>query len=41
LTTTNSEIAKVNRILKAMGQQGAENIVIIDASPKVSASKIV
>lgn len=41
LCYTTSEISKVDRILKSMGQQGAENIVIIDASPKVSASKVV
>lgn len=41
LCYTKSEIAKVDKILKPMGQQGAENIVIIDASPKVSASKVV
>lgn len=41
LCYTTSEIAKVNRILKAMGQQRAENIVIIDATPKASASKVV
>jgi hypothetical protein len=41
LCYTKPEIAKVDRILKGMGQQGAENIVIIDASPKVSASKVV
>jgi len=33
------EILKVNRILKEMKQENAENIVIIDASMKVSASK--
>ncbi|WP_237061611.1 hypothetical protein [Microbulbifer zhoushanensis] len=35
------EIAKVERILRSMNQLGAENIVIIDASPKQSASKVV
>lgn len=34
------DIAKVDRILQGMGQKGAENIVIIDATPKTSASKV-
>ncbi|MDO6720148.1 hypothetical protein Q4575_12090 [Psychrosphaera sp. 1_MG-2023] len=38
LCYTKFEIGKVNRILKKIDQEGAENIVIIDASPKVSAS---
>ncbi len=33
------EISKVARILKSINQEGAENIVIIDATPKISASK--
>jgi len=41
LCYTTSEISKVNRILKGMDQVGAENIVIIDATPKLSASKVV
>ena len=34
------EISKVNRVLKQIGKEGHENIVVIDASPKVSASKV-
>lgn len=41
LCYTASEIAKVKRILQGMGQLDAENIIIIDASPKVSASKLI
>ena len=41
LCYTTSEISKVNRILKGMDQLGAENIIIIDASPKLSASNVV
>lgn len=33
------DIAKVRRILKSIGEESAENIIVIDASPKVSASK--
>lgn len=40
LCYTNSEIAKVNRILKSINQEGAENIVIIDATKKLSASLV-
>jgi len=40
LCYTVTEIRKVERILKLMGQTGAENIVIIDATKKVSASKV-
>jgi hypothetical protein len=40
LCYTNSEMAKVNRILKSIKQEGAENIVIIDASKKLSASLV-
>ena len=39
LCYTTSEIAKVVRILKSIKQEGAENIVIIDATKKISASK--
>lgn len=40
LCYTMSEIKKVEKLLKAIGQENAENIVIIDAMPKISASKI-
>jgi hypothetical protein len=40
LCYTASEIAKVTRILKNMKQEGAENVVIIDATQKLSASKV-
>lgn len=40
LCYTQSEIAKVNRILKSINQEGAENIVIIDGTKKTSASKV-
>ncbi len=40
LCYTKQEIAKVGRILKSINQETAENIVIIDATPKLSASKI-
>lgn len=40
LCYTNHEIAKVGRILKGINQEGAENIVVIDATPKLSASKV-
>lgn len=33
------EIARVGRILRKLKIEGAENIIVIDASPKVSASK--
>lgn len=39
LCYTRAEIAKVERVLRAIRQEGAENIVVIDATPKVSASK--
>ncbi|TDR42103.1 hypothetical protein DFR29_109159 [Tahibacter aquaticus] len=39
LCYTRSEISTVNRILKEIGQEDAENVVTIDASPKISASK--
>jgi hypothetical protein len=34
------EVNKVKRVLKAMGQESAENVVIIDGSPKLSASVV-
>lgn len=40
LCYTSSDIAKVNRILKSIKQEGAENIVIIDATKKLSASLV-
>ena len=40
LCYTSAEIAKVNRTLKSINQEGAENIVIIDATKKLSASVI-
>lgn len=40
LCYTIGEIKKVERILKGLGQTGAENIIIIDAMPKLSASVI-
>ena len=40
LCYTDNEIAKVNRILRSMEQEGAENIVIIDATQKLSASLV-
>lgn len=40
LCYTNNEINKVNRILKSIKQEGAENIVIIDATKKLSASLV-
>ena len=40
LCYTNSEIAKVNRILRNINQVGAENVVIIDATKKMSASLV-
>jgi len=40
LCYTNSEIAKVNRILRSINQEGAENVVIIDATKKLSASLV-
>lgn len=39
LCYTGNEISKVNRVLKSIGQEGAENIVIINATRKTSASK--
>ncbi len=40
LCYTQSEISKVIRILKSINQENAENIIIIDATRKVSASKV-
>ncbi|MEH6800298.1 MAG: hypothetical protein V7681_13475 [Halopseudomonas sabulinigri] len=40
LCYTAFEIARVNRILKSIKQEGAENIIIIDATKKLSASKV-
>lgn len=41
LCYTKAEISKVNRILKSMQQENAENVVIIDATIKTSASKVI
>jgi len=40
LCYTNYEITKVNRILASINQECAENIVIIDGTKKISASKV-
>jgi len=40
LCYTNAEIAKVKKILKSINQENAENIFIIDATKKDSASKV-
>ncbi|RPH32674.1 MAG: hypothetical protein EHM93_08115 [Bacteroidales bacterium] len=40
LCYTSADIRKVNRILKLIGKEGHENIIIIDATPKISASKV-
>jgi len=40
LCYTSSELHKVDKILKEIGKEGHENIIIIDASPKKSASKV-
>ncbi|CAE6506840.1 conserved hypothetical protein [Nitrosomonas nitrosa] len=40
LCYTKDEIAKIGRILKSIQQEGAENIIVIDATQKVSASKV-
>ena len=40
LCYTKSEIAKVMRILKDLKQENAENVVIIDGTRKISASKV-
>lgn len=40
LCYTVSDINKVERILKNIGKVGHENIIVIDARPKISASKV-
>jgi hypothetical protein len=40
LCYTQGDIAKVNRVLREIDQEGAQNIVIIDATKKASASKV-
>lgn len=40
LCYTPSELSKVNKTLKEIGKEGHENIIIIDATPKKSASKV-
>ena len=40
LCYTQSDIAKVSRILKSINQENAENIVVINATKKISASKV-
>ena len=40
LCYTKSDIAKVHRILKKIKAETAENVVVIDATPKASASKV-
>ena len=40
LCYTTLELHKVNKTLKEIGKEGHENIIIIDATPKKSASKI-
>ena len=40
LCYTAFEIQKVNKVLKEINKEGHENIVIIDATPKASASKV-
>lgn len=40
LCYTKAEIANVARILKGLKQEGAENVIVIDATRKVSASKV-
>jgi hypothetical protein len=40
LCYSQAEVARVHRVLKSIGQENAENIVIIDASPKISGSKV-
>lgn len=39
LCYSTSELAKVDRVLRKLGIHDAENVVVIDASPKVSASR--
>ena len=40
LCYTKSDVAKVGRILKSIKQEGAENVIVIDATQKISASKV-
>ncbi|MBP1617915.1 MAG: hypothetical protein H6Q14_1742 [Bacteroidetes bacterium] len=40
LCYTAAEIIKTNKIIKAIGREGHENIIVIDATPKISASKV-
>lgn len=40
LCYTDNDIRKVNRVLKKIGKEGHENIVVIDARKKASASKV-
>lgn len=40
LCYTSLELRKVNKTLKEIGKEGHENIIIIDATPKKSASKV-
>ena len=40
LCYTKSDIAKVERVLKSIQQVGAENVIVIDATQKLSASKV-
>lgn len=40
LCYTKAEIAKVKRVLKGLHQENAENVIVIDATRKVSASKV-
>ncbi|MRX64548.1 hypothetical protein [Maribacter luteus] len=40
LCYTSSDIRKVQKVLREIGKEGHENIVVIDATPKTSASKV-
>ncbi|BAN35897.1 hypothetical protein SCD_n02086 [Sulfuricella denitrificans skB26] len=40
LCYTKAEIARVGRIMKSIQQEGAENVIVIDATQKISASKV-
>ncbi|PSB54292.1 hypothetical protein C7B79_35040 [Chroococcidiopsis cubana CCALA 043] len=40
LCYTQAEILRVSRVLKAIKQENAENVIVIDATRKVSASKV-
>lgn len=40
LCYTKVEIAKVTRVLKRINQENAENVIVIDATRKESASKV-